>query len=100
MRAIPDSDFRERRIGYCLLAGLFSLFAATMVATDFTEFDGVVRFGVLRSVLEEGASIDSRLGGWFPVGASIAMAPLFLLGRLIGHYAAMPSIDFAKETCL
>jgi hypothetical protein len=94
----------RRRAGWWLCAALASLYAVTMVRVDFDfAIDGAMRYETLHFLVEHGTPTIPELGeqhdAKFFIGASLAMAPLYLVGRAAQRLLAT-SADLPQELCL
>ncbi len=102
-RPSRSSSGEHRRAGWWLCATFACLYAVSMVRVDFDfAIDGAMRYETLHFLVAHGmvtipglAQHDDK----FFIGASLAMAPLYLAGRLVQSVTGSAT-DWPLELCL
>jgi len=98
-----SSSGEHRRAGWWLFATFACVYAVSMVRVDFDfAIDGAMRYETLHFLVEHGMATIPQLAEHddkFFVGASLAMAPLYLAGRLAQAVSGSPA-DLPLELCL
>jgi hypothetical protein len=102
-RRPPAATRARRRAGWWLFATFACLYAAGMVRVDFDfAIDGAMRYETLHFLLEHGMATIPQLAEHddkFFVGAVLAMAPLYLAGKL-AQAVTGSAADLPLEFCL